>query len=129
MSRIEPKVLILDEEPFIRDTLGLKFASLGICTQTAETYEQAQKSSAVEQPDAIIIDILHSGIKAYDFIQWLKKYEQLKNIPVFILTFKEEDPEMEFTYNVWAEEYFTKPFSPREVARKVDRVIRAQAAG
>lgn len=118
----DSQVLILDEEPFIQDTLRLKLASKGLKALAAEDEESAERLIREDRPDLILIDILHGRINSYRFIQDLKGNEDTKDIPVVILTFKGKDPEMEFTYNVWAKDYIAKPFSPGEV---VDRIIKA----
>jgi len=118
------KVLILDEEPFVQDTLRLKLASRGLGVVVCDNEDEAKEMIQKELPDMILIDILHSRVNSYRFIQELKGTPRTEAIPIIILTFKEKDPEMEFTYNVWAQAYLAKPFSPREVA---DRIIKVMA--
>jgi two-component system alkaline phosphatase synthesis response regulator PhoP len=120
---INNKVLILDEEPFVRDTLRLKLASKGLKALSADDEDSAKKIIQDDQPALILIDILHGRINIYRFIQELKGDTRTEGIPIAILTFKEKDPEMEFTYNVWARAYLTKPFSPREVVEKITALL------
>jgi DNA-binding response OmpR family regulator len=120
---VNRKVLILDEEPFVQDTLRLKLASKGLKAVAASDEKEAISIIGRDTPDLILIDLLHSKIDSYRFIQKLKGDKTARNIPVVILTFKEKDPEMEFTYNVWVKDYITKPFSPREVVEKIERIV------
>jgi two-component system phosphate regulon response regulator PhoB len=113
----------LEEEPFVQDTLRLKLSSKGLKVITAYDEQEAKDIIREDSPDLILFDILHSRIDSYRFIQELKGDKVNQKIPVVILTFKEKDPEMEFTYNVWAHEYIAKPFSPREVADKVTGIL------
>jgi DNA-binding response OmpR family regulator len=117
------KVLILDEEPFVQDTLRLKLASKGLAAVVSDNEEQVKNLIQKDQPDLILIDILHSKINSYRFIQELKGNPRTEAIPIVILTFKDKDPETEFTYNVWAQAYLTKPFSPREVVNHIVNII------
>lgn len=125
---INKRVLILDEEPFVQDTLRLKLASRGLKAVVADNYDEAIKLINDSRPDIILLDILHSRMNSYRFVQELKGNPSTEGIPVIILTFKDKDPEMEFTYNVWAEAYITKPFSPREVVEKMVEIASGKGA-
>jgi len=125
-SKEEParRVLILDEEPFIQDTLKLNLAGRGLRAEFAENEAEAKSLLTSGSPPAcVILDVLHSRLSAYRFLQWLKSQPALEAIPVVILTFKEKDPEMAFTYNVWVKAYLSKPFVPQEVADLVARLV------
>ena len=114
------RVLILDEEPFIRDTLKLNLAGRGFGALFAENEEEARRLLREPAPPAcVILDILHSRLDAYRFLQWMRAQARLARVPVIILTFKERDPETAFTYNVWTQAYLTKPFVPQAVMDRV----------
>lgn len=116
-------VLILEEEPFIQDTLKLNLAGRGLGAELAENEAEARRLLGQGlRPACIILDVLHSRLNAYRFLQWLKNEPDLEKIPVVILTFKEKDPETAFTYNVWARAYLHKPFVPQEVVNLVARL-------
>ena len=126
----EKRVLILDPEPFIRDTLKLKLAGRGLKAVAAENEEEIRRELlGGSPPAAIILDILHSRLNSYRFLQWLRNQPALEKIPVVILTFKEKDPETSFIYNVWSQAYLTKPFIPQDVVNRVaELVAQAEAA-
>jgi len=114
------RILILDEEPFIQDTLKLNLAGRGFGAVLAENEEEARGLLREPSPPAaVILDILHSRLDAYQFLQWMRAEPRLARVPVLILTFKEKDPETAFTYNVWTQAYLTKPFVPQEVMDRV----------
>ena len=118
------RVLILDEEPFIRDTLKLNLAGRGLQAEAEENETEARRAlSGGSPPACVILDILHSRVDAYRFLQWLRSQPALAAVPVVILTFKDKDPETSFTYNVWVQAYITKPFVPREVSDRVAGLV------
>jgi DNA-binding response OmpR family regulator len=125
------RVLILDEEPFVRDTLKLNLAGYGFGAEFAEDEEEARRALLGPSPPAcVILEILHSRLDAYRFLQWMRSQPRLARLPVIILTFKEKDPETAFTYNAWTQGYLTKPFVPQEVmARVAESVAWAEASG
>jgi len=125
------RVLILDEEPFVRDTLKLNLAGHGFGAEFAGNEEEARRAlSGPSLPACVILDLLHSRLDAYQFLQWLRSQSRLGGVPVIILTFKEKDPETTFTYNVWTQAYLAKPFAPQEViARVAELVAQAEASG
>lgn len=121
------RVLILDEEPFLRDLLKLNLAGRGLGAVFAENAEEARRLLREPSPPAaVILDILNSRLDAYRFLQWMRAQSRWHGIPVLILTFKEKDPETAFTYNVWTQAYLTKPFVPEEVMDRVAELV-AQA--
>ena len=118
------RVLILDEEPFIQDTLKLNLAGRGLLAVFAENEAEAKSLLTSQDPPAgVILDLLHSRLNAYQFLQWMNSQPALEAIPVVILTFKAKDPETAFTYNVWTRAYLCKPFVPQEVVALVAELV------
>jgi len=117
------KILVIDEEPYIRDTLKVKLTSRGYQVLFSDNGKEAMKIAVKKLPDLIIIDILISSGDAYNFCQKLRGLPQTKDVPLFILTSKAEDPETAFSYNIWAQQYITKPFALDKLMKKIEKVL------
>ena len=117
------KILVIDEEPYIRDTLKVKLTSRGYQVLLSDNGKEAMKLAVKQLPDLIIMDILLSSGDAYKFCQKLRGLSRTKDIPLFILTSKSKDPETTFSYNIWAQQYITKPFSIDKLMKYIEKVL------
>ena len=126
MRGAEPKILVLDPEPFIRELLRIILEP--DCGEVifADDEKEAKKIILEQELDLIILDIMHPKLDAYRLVQWFKNHPGLESIKVIILTFKKKDPETFFLYNVWIEAYFEKPFLPDALATKVREILKTQ---
>lgn len=117
------KILVIDEEPYIQNTLKVKLTSHGYHVTISDNGKDAIKTASEQPPDLIIMDILLSSEDGYKLCQKLRGIPQTKDIPLFILTAKAKDPKITFDYNIWAQQYITKPFSLDKLMKEVDKVL------
>jgi len=117
------KILVIDEEPYIRDTLKVKLTSHGYQVLLSDNAEEALKTAVKQIPDLIVMDIMLSSEDGYKVCQKLRGTPQTKDIPLFILTAKAKDPKTAFDYNTWAQQYITKPFSLDRLMKEIEKVL------
>ncbi|WP_010597240.1 response regulator [Rickettsiella massiliensis] len=117
-------ILIVEDEPAIRDMLIFIFKKTTFHIIEAESVQIAQQKIADQVPDLILLDWMLPGRSGIDFIQQIRQDSYLKDIPIILLTARAEEDSKVRGLQVGADDYVTKPFSPRELLARVDSVIR-----
>ncbi len=115
------KILIADDESHIREILRVYFAKEGFEVIEADNGQQALLKVEKDSPDIVLLDIMMpvmDGITACEEIR--RKYD----IPIIMLTAKDEDDDRILGLEKGADDYITKPFNPREVVARVKAVLR-----
>ncbi len=115
------KILIADDEPEIRDLLKLYLENEGYGIIEAEDGAKALRLMDAEKPDLVILDIMMPQMDGY---QVLKKIRETNNIPVIILSAKDEDSEKILGLNLGADDYIAKPFNPLEALARIKSNLR-----
>lgn len=113
------KILVADDEPAIREVVGLYLEKEGFTIFTAENGEQAMEIEAAEQPDLMILDIMMpkaTGLEVFRSLQ--------RSIPVIFLTAKSAEADRIAGFSLGADDYVTKPFSPAELVARVKAILR-----
>ena len=117
-------ILIVDDEPGIRQMLGLTLAGDGYQYKEAANAEEASVEVKQELPDLILLDWMLPGISGVDFARRLKRDAKTQDIPIIMLTAKGEESDKVRGLDVGADDYITKPFSTRELLARVRAVTR-----
>ena len=118
------KVLIVDDEPAIREMIRFSLMSNGFeCTEADDT-DTAQSSLKTDAPDLILLDWMLPGLSGLEFAQLLKRNPSTRNIPIIMLTARSEESSKVLGLNSGADDYVTKPFSPRELVARILAVLR-----
>jgi len=118
------KILIVDDEKNIVDILKYNLKREGFTTVEAYDGEQAVNSAVAQKPDLILLDIM---LPRMDGFTVCKKIRQTLNIPIIMLTAKEEEVDKVLGLELGADDYITKPFSPRELMARVKANLRRSA--
>lgn len=122
---MKPKViLIVEDEAAIRDMLRFVLAPAGFTVAEADTVKQAELRIAELPPDLILLDWMLPGMSGIDFTKQLKRDAQTKHIPIIMLTARAEEESKIKGLEVGADDYVTKPFSPRELIARINTVLR-----
>lgn len=117
-------IMVVDDEPAIRDMLKFVLSAQGF---TVDCYEDAQASKnglKKIKPDLILLDWMLPGISGIDYAKMLKESAETQNIPVIMLTAKAEEENKILGLECGADDYITKPFSPREMIARIRAVLR-----
>lgn len=117
-------ILIVDDEAAIRDMLRIALEMADYkCIEAADT-QQAHTLIIDEKPSLILLDWMLPGTSGIDLARRLKKDELTSSIPIIMLTAKSEEDNKIQGLEVGADDYITKPFSPRELVARLKAVLR-----
>ncbi|BAZ93355.1 DNA-binding response regulator PhoB [Thiohalobacter thiocyanaticus] len=118
------RVLIVEDEPAIREMVAFALERAGFQYREAETAGAAQVAIADEQPDLILLDWMLPDMTGIDLARRIKKDELSAAIPVIMLTARGEEEDKIRGLDAGADDYVTKPFSPRELVARIKAVLR-----
>jgi two-component system, OmpR family, response regulator ResD len=116
-----PKVLVVDDEPIVREVLGRYLAKDGFEVELAEDGEGAIAVFASTQPDLVLLDLM---LPKLDGFQVFERIRALSDTPVIMLTAKTAEHDRIAGLERGADDYVSKPFSPGEVVARVKAVLR-----
>jgi len=120
-------ILIVEDEPAIQELLALNLTQAGHNPIRALSVEQAQLLMRDALPDLIILDWMLPGMSGIEFARKLKSDELSKTIPIIMLTARGEEVDKIRGLEVGADDYVTKPFSPRELNARIKAVLRRRS--
>ncbi len=115
------KILVADDEPEIRDLLRLYLENEHYEVIEAENGIEALRLIDGQKPDMVMLDIMMPQLDGY---QVLKHIREDNNVPVIIISAKDEDSEKILGLNLGADDYIAKPFNPLEVIARVNSGLR-----
>ena len=117
-------VLIVDDEPAIREMIAVALEMADYeCLEAADALE-AHALIIDRQPDIILLDWMLPGTSGIELARRLKKEDTTADIPIIMLTAKVEEDNKIRGLEVGADDYITKPFSPRELVARLKAVLR-----
>ena len=122
------KVLVVDDEIHIVHVVAIKLRNNGYEVLTAENGEQAYEIAAAEKPDLIVTDCQMPVMGGLEFVEKLRSDEELKNIPVIMLTARSFDIDEDLKQQLNISQCLSKPFSPKELLRDIEDVLFSKAA-
>ncbi|CAN2041294.1 DNA-binding transcriptional dual regulator PhoB [Candidatus Magnetomoraceae bacterium gMMP-15] len=117
-------ILIVDDEEDILELLQYNLAREGYQISRAITGEEALKKSKRLQIDLIVLDLMLPGIDGLEVTKFLKDNSNTKNIPIIILSAKGEEADIVAGLELGADDYITKPFSPRVLIARIRAILR-----
>lgn len=118
------KILMIEDELSIRDMVRFAFKDSGFLLIEAGNIMEAEQKILKQIPDLILLDWMLPGMSGIDFIKQLKRKPQTKEIPIIMLTAKAGDDNKIKGLETGADDYVTKPFSPRELMARIKTVLR-----
>ncbi|MGB9776449.1 MAG: response regulator transcription factor [Anaerolineae bacterium] len=116
-----PTILVVDDEPQILRLVRAYLEEAGFRVVTASDGEQALYVARHEQPDLIILDIL---MPKMDGLEFTRRIRRERDVPIIMLTARVEETDRIVGLELGADDYVTKPFSPRELVARVRAVLR-----
>ncbi|MDP2177986.1 phosphate regulon transcriptional regulator PhoB [Methylicorpusculum sp.] len=122
MTRIS--VLVVEDEDAIRDMLVMVLEQAGFHATGISDAEQANKSLSDHQPDLILLDWMLPGMSGVEWARRLKKDQFCREIPIILLTARGEEEDKVRGLEIGADDYMTKPFSPKELVARIRAVLR-----
>jgi DNA-binding response OmpR family regulator len=117
-------VLVVDDEPIVREVVVRYLAREGHKTLEAADGNGARASIERSNPDLVVLDVMLPGTDGLELCRWIRTRSEL---PVIMLTARGEEADRIVGLELGADDYVTKPFSPRELAARVRSVLRRAA--
>ena len=115
------RILVVDDEPMVREVLVGYLERDGYSVDEATDGQQALDLAAANKPDLILLDVMLPGVDGFAV---LTRIRQTSSVPVILLTARSDEPDRIVGLELGADDYVVKPFSPREVMARVRSVMR-----
>ncbi len=117
------QILLIDDDLGILETLERRLTSKELKVITAPTGETALKKIQKLRPDLIILDLILPGMDGYEVCRRLKKNRRYRDIPIVMLTVKDQTEDKLLGIEAGADAYVTKPYITDELLREVERQL------
>jgi two-component system alkaline phosphatase synthesis response regulator PhoP len=117
------KILVVDDEIYIVHILDFSLGMEGYEVLTALDGEQALEKARAEHPDLIVLDIMMPKLDGYETCKMLKADPATRDIPVILLSAKGRNVDQKIGFEVGADDYITKPFSPRKLVERINALL------
>ena len=114
-------VLVVDDEPIVREVVVRYLARAGHETLEASDGDSARSAIERSEPDLVVLDLMLPGTDGLELCRWIRSSSEL---PVIMLTARGEEADRIVGLELGADDYITKPFSPRELTARVRSVLR-----
>jgi two-component system, OmpR family, alkaline phosphatase synthesis response regulator PhoP len=121
------KILVVDDEEDILELIRFNLVREGYKVLCAPSGEEAMNIGQSEIPDLMVLDLMLPGIDGLEVTRILKNDSRTKDIPIVMLTAKGEEADIVTGLELGADDYITKPFSPRVLVARVRAVLRRQS--
>lgn len=116
------RILVVDDEPSIVTLLKYNLEQVGFSVITAQDGEEGLRMATEQTPELVVLDLM---LPKLDGIEVCKQLRQLKvNVPILMLTAKDDEFDKVLGLELGADDYLTKPFSPREVVARIKAILR-----
>jgi two-component system phosphate regulon response regulator PhoB len=120
-------ILVVEDEPAIQELLALNLEHAGHHVLRAKDAEQAGELVRHALPDLILLDWMLPGQSGASFARALRQDERTKQVPIIMLTARGQEQDKVAGLDAGADDYVTKPFSPRELLARIKAVLRRRA--
>jgi two-component system phosphate regulon response regulator PhoB len=117
-------LLVVDDEEDILELVRYNLSQAGYRVRTASSGESALRMAADELPDLMVLDLMLPGIDGLEVTRRLKKSTQTARIPIVMLTARGEESDVVVGLEMGADDYVTKPFSPKILLARIKSVLR-----
>jgi DNA-binding response OmpR family regulator len=121
MAAKAQSVLVVEDETSIASFVALYLKNAGYGIRTVGTGQEALDTLARERPDLIVLDLMLPDL---DGLEVCKRVRQSSDVPILMLTARDEDVDKIIGLEVGADDYLTKPFNPRELVARVKSILR-----
>lgn len=120
-------ILLVEDEPAIQELIAFNLTQAGHHVMRADSVEAAQNVVRSALPDLILLDWMLPGVSGIDYARKLRADERTKLIPLIMLTARSDESDKIAGLDTGADDYITKPFSPRELQARIKAVLRRRS--
>jgi two-component system phosphate regulon response regulator PhoB len=117
-------ILIVEDEPEIRELLNFSLARAGFRVTEAESAESALQKLFNQLPDLVIVDWMLPGMSGVDLAKRIRKDELTNSLPLLMLTARSEESDVLKSFDSGIDDYMSKPFSPKELIARIKALMR-----
>jgi DNA-binding response OmpR family regulator len=118
-----PTVLVVDDDPDIRDIATMKLEQAGLEVVTEADGEGGLAAALELTPDALLLDWMMPRLTGIEVCARLRAHPQTARLPIILLTAKAQEADIERGFAAGANDYIVKPFSPRELVARVNAAL------
>ena len=118
------KIMVVDDEEDIRELIVYNLKKDGFTVSSASDGEEALKQIRAGHFDLLVLDLMLPGIQGMELCRTVRNDPKTKDLPIIMLTAKGEEVDRILGLEIGADDYITKPFSPRELVARVKAVLR-----
>jgi len=122
-----PNILVVEDEPAIRELLKINLVDAGYEVREAADAEAASALLKEALPDLVLLDWMLPGQSGLAFAKQLRADPRTKELPVIMVTARTDEADRVAGLEAWVDDYVTKPFSPRELKARIKSVLRRRA--
>ena len=119
-----PKLLLVEDDSALSELLEYRFANEGYAVRVTADGDEALVMAAEDVPDLVILDWMIEGTSGIEVCRRLRREEATAHVPIIMLTARETEDDRVRGLETGADDYLTKPFSPRELLARVAAVLR-----
>jgi two-component system phosphate regulon response regulator PhoB len=120
-------ILVVEDEPAIQELISYSLRQAGYVVFCAEDAEQAMSVVNDALPDLVLLDWMLPGMSGVEFARMLRHASRTKTIPIIMLTARADESDKIAGLEIGADDYITKPFSPRELIARIKAVLRRRS--
>jgi putative two-component system response regulator len=120
----KPRVLIVDDDPLIRDLVRAVLEDASYDLDEASSGEEALQVASRRPPDVVLLDVMMPGLNGFEVAERMKHDEKTHDAVVIMLTAKDAPEDRRRGMDAGADVYFTKPFSPLELLTTISGALR-----
>ena len=117
------RIVVADDDVDIRELVEFKLSTMGHEIIAVGDGAAAIEACRAQTPDLAVFDVMMPGVSGLDAIKVIRADSQLHGIPIILLTARAQESDVETGFDSGADDYITKPFSPRELGSRVEALL------
>ena len=116
-------ILVADDDLDIRDLVAFKLEQAGFDVTAVDNGLSALTSARETPPDLVVLDVMMPGMSGIEVCRELRGDQVTAGLPIILLTARAQEGDVEVGFGAGADDYIVKPFSPRELVKRVEAVL------
>ncbi len=121
------RIVVADDDVDIRELVEFKLSTLGHDVVAVADGAAAVAACQQQRPDLVVLDVMMQGMSGLEAVRLIRADASLADLPVILLTARAQESDVETGFSSGADDYITKPFSPRELASRVEALLSRSA--
>lgn len=113
-------IFIVDDDPDVRELVQYKLLQAGHEVLSATNGQDALRLVPTALPELLLLDVMMPGLSGFEVLAQLRAFDVTRALPIIMLTAKVQETDTERGFTLGADDYMTKPFSPRELMGRVN---------